>query len=84
MIFEASILLAEKYIFEHDLSRIWGKISSTNDMHNSCKKNLKLDKKQVENDLWLIWNQNIQFIQEKKMKLIFSEKQENWNFNHFY
>ena len=53
-------------------------------MHNSCKKNLKLDKKQVENNLWLIWNQNIQFIQEKKMNLIFSEKQENWNFNHFY
>ena len=53
-------------------------------MHNSCKKNLKLDNKQGENNLWLIWNQNIQFIQEKKMKLIFSEKQENWNFNHFY
>ena len=40
-------------------SRKWaekGIISGNNDMHNSnCKKKLKLNKKQMENTLWLIW-----------------------------
>ena len=32
----------------------WGKVSGANYLHNSCKKNLKLNKKQMENTLWLI------------------------------
>ena len=30
-------------------------MSNTNDMHNSCKKNSKLNTKQMENTLWLMW-----------------------------